>query len=117
QVELAKARLYPDFGLGISAKIIRSAEVTDQRNPFTNDPANRSFFGMGLLFRWKLDLLPQAAKLAQARAQLEEVRATESYALGGIAAEVEKAYAEASAAKARLDAWNEATDYAKRWII
>ena len=100
-----------------NAKVIRSAEVTDQRNPFTRDPANRSFYGMGIVFRWKLDLLPQAAKLSQARASLDEVRATERYALGGIAAEVEKAYAEAAAAKQRLDAWTDATSYAKRWMI
>jgi outer membrane protein TolC len=55
--------------------------------------------------------------LAQARAQLEEVRATERFALGGIAAEVEASYAEARAARVRLDAWTEATNYAKRWLI
>ncbi len=117
QVELARANLFPDFGLGVTARSIRSAEVTDQRNPFTNDPANRSSYGMGLVFRWKLDLLPQAAKLAQARAQLEEVRATQRYALGGVATEVEVAHAEAKAAKTKLDAWKEATGYAKRWVI
>lgn len=117
QVELAKAKLYPDFGLGISAKVIHSAEVTDQRNPFARDPANRSSYGMGFVFRWKLNFLPQAAQLAQARAQLNEVRATERYALGGIAAEVEASYAEARAAKLRLDAWVEATNYAKQWMI
>ena len=117
QVELAKARLYPDFGLGVEGTVVRAAEVTDQRNPFTRDPANRAFFALGIVFRWKLDLLPQAAKLAQAQAQLDEVRATERYALGGIAAEVERAYAEAAAAKERLDAWTDATSYAKRWLI
>jgi outer membrane protein TolC len=55
--------------------------------------------------------------LAQAQAQLEEVRATERYALGGIAAEVEVSHAEAVAARDRLQAWDEATDYAKRWMI
>ncbi len=117
QVELAKARFYPDLGLGIRAGIIRAGEITDQRNPFTNDPGNRATYGMGFVLQWKLDFLPQVAKLAQARAQLEEVRATERFALGGIAAEVEVSYAEAEAAKTKLDAWSEATDYAKRWLI
>jgi outer membrane protein TolC len=117
QLELEKAKFYPDFGLGIAAKLQRAPEVTDQRNPFTRDPGNRASYGFGLVFRWNLDLLPQAARLAQARAQLEEVRATERYALGGIAAEVEVSHAEASAAKQRFDAWVEATNYAKRWMI
>ncbi len=117
QVELAKARFYPDLGLGIQAGLIRASEVTDQRNPFTRDPGNRASYGMGLVFRWKLDFLPQAARLAQARAELQEVRAIERFALGGIAAEVEAIYAEAAAAKTKLDAWSEATTYAKRWLI
>ena len=117
QIELAKAKFYPDLGIGIQAGIIRAGEVTDQRNPFTRDPGNRATYGMGFVLRWKLDFLPQSARLAQARAQLEEVRATERFALGGIAAEVEVSYAEAAAAKTKLDAWSEATSYAKRWLI
>jgi outer membrane protein TolC len=103
--------------LGMTATLQRAPEVTDQRNPFTRDPGNRGFYGLGVVFRWNLDLLPQAARLAQAEAQLEEVRATERYALGGIAAEVEVSHAEAMAARERLQAWDDATDYAKRWMI
>lgn len=117
QVQLEKSKFYPDFGLGMTATLQRAPEVTDQRNPFTRDPGNRGFYGLGVVFRWNLDLLPQAARLAQAQAQLEEVRATERYALGGIAAEVEVSHAEAVAAQDRLQAWEEATDYAKRWMI
>lgn len=117
QLELEKSKFYPDFGLGIEARLVRAPEVTDQRNPFTRDPGNRASYGFGLVFRWNLDLLPQTARLAQARAQLEEVRATESYALGGIAAEVEASHADAKASKERFDAWVEATNYAKRWMI
>jgi outer membrane protein TolC len=117
QVQLEKSKFYPDFGLGMTAKLQRAPEVTDQRNPFTRDPGNRAWYGLGVVFRWNLDLLPQAARLAQARANLEEVRATERYALGGIATEVEISHAEAEAAKKRLDAWTEAVDYAKRWMI
>lgn len=117
QVQLAKSKFYPDFGIGMTAKLQRAPEVTDQRNPFTRDPGNRAWYGLGVVFRWNLDLLPQAARLAQAQAQLEEVRATERYALGGIAAQVEVSHAEAIAAKERLQAWEEATDYAKRWMI
>ncbi len=117
QLELEKAKYYPDLGLGMSAKLIRAPEITDQRNPFSRDPGNRAWFGFGLVFRWNLDLLPQTARVAQARAQLEEVRATERYALGGVAAEVEASHAAALAAKKRLDAWSDATNYAKRWMI
>lgn len=117
QLEVEKSKFYPDFGLGIQAKLQRAPEVTDQRNPFVRDPGNRASYGFGLVFRWNLDLLPQTARLAQARAQLEEVRATERFALGGIAAEVEVSHADAMASKERYEAWIEATNYAKRWMI
>lgn len=117
QLELEKSKYYPDLGLGLEARLIRAPEVTDQRNPFARDLGNRAWFGFGLVFRWNLDLLPQTARVAQARAQLEEVRATERYALGGVAAEVEASHAAAVAAKRRLDAWSDATDFAKRWLI
>ncbi len=117
QLELEKAKFYPDFGVGFNLGYTRAPEITDQRNPFARDPANRASYGLGLVFKWNLDLLPQTARLAQARAQLEEVRATERYALGGIAAEVEVSHAEARAANVRLNAWDEAVTYAKRWLI
>jgi outer membrane protein TolC len=91
--------------------------VVDQRNPFVRDDANRVFYGAALVLRWKLDFLPQSARVAQAEAQLEELRATERYALGGVGVEVEQAFAEVEDAAARLDAYSRATGYARQWLI
>lgn len=117
QVEMERARFFPDVGLVLSAKLVRAPEITDQRNPFAYDPANAAFYGMGLAMRWKLDFLPQAARIMKAEADLEEMRATERFAIGGIAFEVEEAYRLASDAKRRLDAWHRAAQFAKRWLI
>lgn len=117
QVKMERAKYLPDLGLGVSAKLGRAPEITDQRNPFGYDPANVSLFGAALVLRWKLDLLPQSARVAQATADLEEVRAIERFALGGVATEVERAYAEAEDASRRLEAWSDATRYAKQWLI
>ncbi len=117
QVRLEHAKYFPDIGLGLSYRFVRAPEITDQRNPFARDRANFTGYGIGLVLRWKLDFLPQAAKVAQARAQLEEMRATERFALGGIGVEVEQAYAEAVDARNRLEAWSRATQFAKQWLI
>lgn len=117
QVELEEARFYPDVGLGLSAKLARAPEVTDQRNPFVRDGANYFYYGAGLVLRWKLDLLPKAARLAQAQADLEEMRATEQYALGGVGVEVEKAFARAREAERRLEAATRASRYARQWLV
>jgi outer membrane protein TolC len=117
QVRLEQSRYFPDLGLALSARYARAPEVTNQINPYVNDPANRFFYGAALALKWKLDFLPQSARVAQARAQLEEIRATERYALGGVAAEVEQAFAEAEDAQKRVDAYSRATSYARQWLI
>lgn len=117
QVRLENSRYFPDIGIALSGRYGRAPEVTNQINPYVNDNANRFFYGAALAMKWKLDFLPQSARVAQAEAQLEEVRATERYALGGVATEVESAFAEASDAATRLDAYSRALGYAKQWMI
>ena len=117
QLRMARARYYPDLGLGLSAKWSQAPEITDQVNPYVLDRANFLSYGVGLILKWKWDFLPQSARVAQASAQLEEVRATERYALGGVGVEVEKAFAEARDAERRLDAYDQAVKYARRWLV
>ncbi|MFO0571071.1 MAG: TolC family protein [Polyangiaceae bacterium] len=117
QVRLEQSRYFPDLGLALSARYARAPEVTNQINPYVNDPANRFVYGAALALKWKLDFLPQSARVAQARAQLEEIRATERYALGGVGVEVEQAFAEATDAGKRVDAYTRAQSYARQWLI
>jgi multidrug efflux system outer membrane protein len=65
---------------------------------------------------WPLDILPRQARISTAEAQLEEARALERLALGGVAVEVENAYAVAVEAKARQETWDRSEHRAKRWI-
>jgi outer membrane protein TolC len=67
--------------------------------------------------RWNLDLLPAYARLEQASAQLEETRAIERTALGGVGVEIETAYAEVLAARKREQAYGRAEAVAKKWLI
>jgi outer membrane protein TolC len=117
QVRMEQARYYPDLGLGLSARWSKAPGITDQTNPFVRDSINVVAYGAALVLKYKLDFMPTSARVAQAKAQLEELRATERYALGGIAVEVETAYREAEDAQRRLDAYAEAAGYAKKWLI
>lgn len=117
QYELERARLFPDLALALSASRSYAPEVADQVNPFVRDEANYTRYAAGLVMKWNLDFLPRAARMAQASAQLEEVRATEQFALGGVGVEVETAFSEATDAEKRLDAYSEATRYAKQWLV
>lgn len=117
QVRLARAQLFPDIGIGLSAGLSAAPEVANQINPFTSDPGNYFHYGAALVVQWKLDVLPQAARIRFAEAQLEEMTATQRLALGGVATEVETAYAEVVEAQRRLDAYSKAAKYARRWML
>lgn len=117
QMRVARAKLFPDFGLGLSARYANAPRVTDQRNPFTIDPGHGQSYGAALVMRYKLDFLPATARLAQAEAELEEIRATERYALGGVGVEVEQAFREAVDAENRLASYGRSVALAKRWML
>jgi outer membrane protein TolC len=117
QVALARSRYFPDLGLGLSATWARAPLVSDQLNPFVRDDANYLRYGAALVLRWQLDLLPNAARVAQANAVVEELRETERYALGGIGVEVETAYAQVMDAQAREQAYGAAQRTARQWVI
>ncbi len=116
QVDFARARLYPDIGLGLAFGYANAPIITDQTNPFVVDNANFLRYGFGIVFRWNMDLLPAAARVRYAQAQLDEMRETEKYALGGVAVEVETAYAVAKDAATREKFYGEAETLSKRWV-
>ncbi|MDI1449429.1 TolC family protein [Polyangium sp. 6x1] len=117
QVEVARAQLFPDIGLGLNAGYARAPEVANQINPFGSDTANFFWYGAAVVFQWKLDFLPQSSRIQFAEAQLEEMRATEKLALGGAGVEVETAYAEVIDWQKRVDAYAKAVSYAKKWLV
>lgn len=117
QLDLERARYYPDIGLALTGRYARAPEVTDQLDPFVKDNANFFTYGFALALRYKLDFLPQSARVAAAEAQLEEMRATERFALGGVGYEVEQAFEDARDAARRLDSLTRAATYAKQWLI
>jgi outer membrane protein TolC len=117
QLEVERAKYFPDIGAILNFSWSQAPEVTDQRNPFVRDPGNFLLFGAGIGMKWKLDFFAQSTRVSQAEARLQEVQATERFALGGIATEVEKAYLEAVDAERQLNAYAEAAGYARRWLV
>ncbi|MFC1641347.1 TolC family protein [Myxococcota bacterium] len=117
QLELERSRFFPDVGVSLYWRWARAPEVTDQRNPFVVDSGNYHRYGAHFGLRWKLDFLSQSARLQQAKADLEQMRAVEQYALGGVAVEVEHAFEEAHDAARRMAAYDRAVGYARQWLI
>jgi outer membrane protein TolC len=117
QVHIARAGLFPDVGLGLQSGLSAAPEIADQLNPFVVDPGNYLRYGAALIFQWRLDFLPQAARIRFAEGQLEEIRAQQRLALGGAGAEVEVAYAEVVDWKKRVDIYTKAVGTAKKWLV
>jgi multidrug efflux system outer membrane protein len=115
-VGYSRAKLFPDFGIGLGADFMSTPSAVQQQDLWANDPYNHFYYYVGLGLRWGLDLLPQAARSHQAESQLEETRALERLALGNAMYEVERAYADAVEAKGREEAWDRAEHIAKEWI-
>ena len=116
-LRLERARYLPDLGLALGAKWSYAPEVTDQSNPFVRDGANFLYYSFGVVLRYKLDFLPQSARVDQAAAQLREIEATERFALGGVGQQVEEAYAEVKNTRDKLDATSRAARYAQQWLL
>ncbi|WP_394848851.1 TolC family protein [Pendulispora brunnea] len=118
QLEFAQARLFPDIALGFGAgiNIARNAEIQNGWvfNPFNS---NGFYFGGPLLrVQWTPDILPGLARIEFAAAQLEEVRALQRLALGGVAVEVENAYGVVLETRQREDRFGHAEGVTKRWL-
>lgn len=111
-----RSRLYPDIGLGLGASYNYSENAVRQNTAWVGDPFNGFGPYAAIGIRWNLDLLPQQARIAQAEAQLEETRALQRLALGGIAVEVETAYAAVLDAKTREESWDQAEHRSRKWI-
>jgi outer membrane protein TolC len=114
--EYNRAKLLPDFGLGLGADFASTPSAVQQQNVFASDPFNHFSYYFAFGLKWNLDLLPQAARARGAEAQLEETQALERLALGNAMLEVEKAYADAVEAKTREETWDKAEHKTKEWI-
>jgi outer membrane protein TolC len=115
-VDLSRARLFPDMALNLGADYVSTQSAVQQQNLWASDPFNHFYYYFALGLRWSLDLLPQAARIRQAEAQLEESRSLGRLALSTATVEVEKAYADAAEAKGREESWDKAEHLAKEWI-
>lgn len=117
QLAMERSQLFPDIGLGLNVGLSAAPEVANQINPYTSDGGNYFRYGAALVFQWKMDFLPESAKIRYAEAQLNEVVAQQRFALGGVAFEVEEAYAEVVDWTRRIEAYRKAVQSAKRWLV
>lgn len=116
-VDSAHANLLPDLGLGMQFDWTAAPGVTGPVAGVDTTSLNSPQFAAAFGLHWSLDVFTKNARVHQAQANLEEARALERLALGGVATEVEAAYAAAVEASTREETWGRAVHRAKGWLV
>jgi len=104
KVAVEEADYYPRIFLSTGLQFARAGNRTEQKNPFAYDEFNylRPVGVLGM--DWDLNFFSTAAKVDQARAELERLRAKEREARSGLPLELRKAYVEVTRAQKTMKA-------------
>ena len=107
----------PDIAFAFSAGATYSPGVTNQTNPFVNDPANQTSLGGGLVLQWNLDFGGNTFRVRRAAAELEQRRAQAAEARRGVGLEAEIAAERYLDASRREQAWRRGRRSGRSWFI
>jgi outer membrane protein len=112
--QLRLSEMLPDIGLYTEFSYTVVPNVDTPNNSFMNHPNSTGFsFYLGL--RQPLDLVQRAGKYQQARAEERAFAAKRQEALGGIALEIERAFADVGAARKRNELTAHGEKIARGW--
>jgi outer membrane protein TolC len=104
KVDLEEAGLYPSIFLATGFQYAVAPNRTRQRNPFAFESFNyeRPIGALGI--HWDLNFFQNNAKVEQARADLERLRAQQRSAVSGLRLEIQKAYLDVAQARNTIQA-------------
>ncbi|SHK31515.1 Outer membrane protein TolC [Rhodothermus profundi] len=115
-VEVARSDYYPKLFLGIFGRWTYTAGRYRQPNPYISDPYFGESLRAGLGLRLNLNFGQTRARVAQARAQRNEVAHQLEAARQLVRFEVEEAYRNVRIAQAALEARDRALTISKEWL-
>jgi outer membrane protein TolC len=113
---MAQAYYFPDLAVVGSAVLARAQGVDDPNTAFANDPFNRSQAGVVLALQWTIEPWNVAARVDRARAEARKAHAQQDLAALGARYDAETALAEATSAKAKLDAAVTGEQAGRAWV-
>jgi outer membrane protein TolC len=116
-VEVERKRRYPLFFFGIVGSAAYATNRDRIDNPFIYDPLNDTFAGPVIGFKYNLDFGIQAGKIKEAEAEVQKLEALRDFARDGIPLQVQQAYDGVVEAQRNVQAYDEAYQNAKRWLV
>ena len=115
-VDVRRSEFVPDLAIGGYYNYNSTPVADNQTSSYSRDPWNGAGLGYGLVYMWELGIGERYARLRQARADEELARAMRRHALGGVAYEVESAYAETLEQTRAYEARRHARDLSRSWL-
>jgi len=115
-VDLEWRRWWPDFVLVGAGTLAGSTSVEHPNNAFLSDPYNSKSGALGIALRWAPDFGTRGPKIDQAEAVAAKARAGVQLARQGLAADAERALAEARDARDRMASARTGQRHAKAWL-
>jgi outer membrane protein TolC len=112
--KLRIAQFLPDVALVTSVGYSYAQDVDDPKNAFMNHP-NGASAGMYLGLRLPIDIAGNLARYRRAGADMRNIEARRREALGGIALEIDRAYADAVEARHRYEKTAHGEKIARGW--
>ena len=116
QIRVARADYFPQLFLGVESKITLTSGRFRQPNPYVNDPYLGRSLRAGIGFRLPLNMAQTRAKVAQAKAERNEVHHQLIAARQFILFEVEAAWRNVITARAAMEAQGEALTISGEWL-
>ncbi len=114
--EFHSAFYFPDLLVTAGAVIARAQGADDPPSAFANDPYNRQGVSAGLAMQWTLEPWTVRARVNRARAEAKKARALLDLATAGASYDAQTALAEATAARAKLEATGEGVKAGRAWV-
>lgn len=114
---IEKAGYFPDILLALTARFSSTPVVTNIDNPFIVDRGNNRNLAAGLVARWHLDFVGNAARVRKARAEIASLKARAEEARDGIELEVTGIYEGLLDAKRRNETWKRAERETRKWFV
>jgi outer membrane protein len=115
--EMAEAYYFPDLALVATAALARAQGVDDPPSAFANDPFNRTGAGAVLALQWTIEPWTVKARVARARAEARRAKAQRDLAAMGADYDAQTALAEATGARAKLDATEAGEKAGRSWVV
>jgi outer membrane protein TolC len=117
KVAVEEADYYPKFFFNTGVQFAYAGNRDEQKNPFAYDNFNY-LHPVGVIgLNWDLNFFNTRAKVDEARAELDRIRARQQEAETGLPLELRKAYADVTQQRETMTAAEEGRKAARGWLV